>query len=61
MAYIVPENDQEFLNFINTWIYLKKANATFDSAFSYWVMGKGIQEVKDPRWSVIRNVFHWID
>jgi len=61
MAYIVSVNDQEFLNFINTWIYLKKANATFDSAFSYWVMGKGIQEVKDPRWSVIRNVFHWAD
>lgn len=58
---MVSENDQEFLNFINTWIYLKKTDATFDSAISYLVMGKGIHEVKDPRLSVIRNVFPWID
>jgi len=61
LAYVVSRDDQEFLNFINTWIRLKKADGTFDSAFEYWEMGGGIMEGKEPRWSVIRNVFHWVD
>jgi ABC-type amino acid transport substrate-binding protein len=61
MAYVVSRDDQEFLNFINTWIYLKKADGTFDSAFGYWVMGRGIQETREPRWSVVRNVLEWVD
>jgi ABC-type amino acid transport substrate-binding protein len=60
-AYVVSRDDQEFLNFINTWIYLKKTDGSFDSALRYWVMGRGIQETKEPRWSVIRNVLHWVD
>ena len=61
MAYVVSRDDQEFLNFINTWIYLKKVDGTFDSAFRYWVMGRGIQETKEPRWSVVRNALEWVD
>jgi Na+/H+-dicarboxylate symporter/ABC-type amino acid transport substrate-binding protein len=60
-AYVVSRDDQEFLNFINTWILLKKADGTFDSAFKYWEMGRGIEEIKEPRWSVIRNVLHWLE
>jgi Na+/H+-dicarboxylate symporter len=61
MAYIVPGGDQEFLNYINTWIILKKSDGSFDSAFDYWEKGLGIEEQKGPRWSVIRNVLKWVD
>jgi Na+/H+-dicarboxylate symporter/ABC-type amino acid transport substrate-binding protein len=61
LAYIVPGEDQDFLNFINTWIILKKSDGSFDSAFDYWEKGFGIAEQKGPRWSVIRNALKWID
>lgn len=61
MAYIVPSEDQEFLNYINTWIILKKSDGSFDSAFDYWEKGFGIEEQKGPRWSVIRDVLKWVD
>ncbi len=28
--------------------------------YDYWILGKEV-EAKEPRWSVIRNVLHWIE
>jgi ABC-type amino acid transport substrate-binding protein len=50
----------EFTRFINTWISLKKTDGTIDSLYNYWILGKNAVPVK-PRWSVIRNVLHWVD
>ena len=47
-------------NFLDTWFELKKRDGTIDELFDYWVLGKGA-ETKEPRWSVIRNVLHWVD
>ncbi|KPK65083.1 MAG: hypothetical protein AMS21_05750 [Gemmatimonas sp. SG8_38_2] len=61
IAYVVPLGDQEFLNFLNTWIALKKMDGTFESAFRYWIMGRGVDETRAPRWSVARDVLGWLD
>jgi len=61
IAYAVARWDQEFLNFVNTWIDLKQKDGTFDSAFRYWIMGRGVDEARPPRWSVIRNVLGWVE
>jgi ABC-type amino acid transport substrate-binding protein len=48
------------LRFINTWISLKKLDGTIDSLYDYWILGKNTSAVK-PRWSIIRDVLHWVE
>ncbi len=61
IAYAVAPGDQEFLNFVNTWIDLKQKDGTFRSAFEYWIMGGGVEHTRAPRWSVVRNVLGWVE
>ncbi|WP_428353976.1 cation:dicarboxylate symporter family transporter [Methyloprofundus sp.] len=60
LAYPMSYQNAEFTRFINTWISLKKTDGTVDSLYNYWILGKNAVPVK-PRWSVIRNVLHWVD
>jgi hypothetical protein len=47
------------VDFINLWIDLKKKDKTIARLYDYWILGKhAVPEV--PRWSVIRNVLHWV-
>ncbi|MDJ0692352.1 MAG: cation:dicarboxylase symporter family transporter [Xenococcaceae cyanobacterium MO_188.B32] len=45
---------------VDHWIEVKKHDGTIQDAYDYWILGKG-GEQKQPRWSIIRNVLHWID
>ena len=45
----------DWVNFINTWIELKKKDKTIASLYDYWILGKNAVP-KQPRWSVLRNV-----
>ena len=60
LAYPIARHDQAFAAFVNTWIDLKRKDGTFDAAFQYWILGKSAQ-AKTPRWSIIRNVLHWVE
>jgi len=60
IAYPVASGDHDLVNFLNTWIELKKRDQSFDSAYDYWILGKNTQQTK-PRWSAIRDVLHWVD
>ena len=53
-------DDEEFDEVLDHWIELKKKDGTFEDAYDYWILGKGAEN-KEPRWSVIRNVLHWVD
>jgi ABC-type amino acid transport substrate-binding protein len=59
VAYILPRGDREWVDFINIWIELKKRDRTIDALYDYWILGKNAVP-KQPRWSVIRNVLHWV-
>jgi hypothetical protein len=48
------------INFMNHWVELKKKDKTIDRLYNYWILGKGAKAQK-PRWSIIRNVLHWLD
>jgi ABC-type amino acid transport substrate-binding protein len=59
LAYPLARGDQEMVDFINLWIELKKKDKTIARLYDYWILGKhAVPEV--PRWSVIRNVLHWV-
>jgi Na+/H+-dicarboxylate symporter len=60
IAYPVAPGDRELVDFINAWLDLKKKDGTIDILYEYWILGKGADK-KDKRWSVIRNVLHWVD
>jgi ABC-type amino acid transport substrate-binding protein len=46
--------------FMNHWIDLKKKDRTIEKTYNYWILGQGVT-IKEPRWSIIRNVLHWVD
>jgi ABC-type amino acid transport substrate-binding protein len=60
LAYPMAHGDPELVNFINAWVELKKLDGTIAALYDYWILGKNAV-LKPPRWSVIRNVLHWVE
>jgi ABC-type amino acid transport substrate-binding protein len=60
LAYPIARHDQAFASFINTWIELKRKDGTIDTLYEHWVLGRDAAPPR-PRWSIIRNVLHWVD
>ncbi len=60
VAYSTAKGDQEMVNFMNRWIDLKRKDGTIERIYNYWILGYGATD-KEPRWSIIRDVFHWVD
>jgi ABC-type amino acid transport substrate-binding protein len=60
LAYPVARRDQEWASFLNTWIELKRRDGTIDALYGHWILGKQATK-REPRWSVIRNVLHWVE
>jgi Na+/H+-dicarboxylate symporter len=60
LGYPMAKGDHEMVNFMNRWIDLKKKDKTIENIYNHWILGQGAVE-KQPRWSVIRNVLHWVD
>ncbi len=54
-----PKGDQALGEFINTWILLRQKDKTFDRLYEQWILGKLAGDT-EPRWSVIRDVLHWV-
>jgi Na+/H+-dicarboxylate symporter/ABC-type amino acid transport substrate-binding protein len=60
MGYPLPGGDKEWARFISTWVELEQKNGTVDLLFEHWIRGGGAQNT-EPRWSIIRDVLHWVD
>jgi proton glutamate symport protein len=60
IAYLMPPNSREFANFLNQWLDLQTANGFEQQMKEYWLEGKPRVD-QQPRWSVIRNVLHWVE
>ncbi len=60
LGYPIATDDAAFSNFINRWIDLKRKDKTIEKLYNYWILGIGAVQ-KEPRWSIIRNVLHWVD
>jgi Na+/H+-dicarboxylate symporter/ABC-type amino acid transport substrate-binding protein len=59
-AYPLARGDQELAAFLNIWIELKKQDKTIAALYDYWILGKNAVPQR-PRWSVVRNILHWVD
>jgi Na+/H+-dicarboxylate symporter/ABC-type amino acid transport substrate-binding protein len=60
MGYPLPKGDTEWSRFVSMWVEMNIKNGTVDNLFKHWIGGGGA-EPKEPRWSVIRDVLHWVD
>ena len=60
VTYVLPKGDLEFWMLVSDWLELKRRDGTIDELFEYWILGK-TDAVSEPRWSVIRDVLHWVD
>jgi Na+/H+-dicarboxylate symporter/ABC-type amino acid transport substrate-binding protein len=60
MGYPLPTGDTEWARFISTWVELEQKNGSVDLLFEHWIRGGGAKDT-EPRWSIIRNVLHWVD
>jgi Na+/H+-dicarboxylate symporter len=60
IAYPIANHDREFADFVNTWIELKRKDRTIAALFDYWILGRVGQQAA-PRWSIVRDVLHWVD
>ena len=60
VSYILPENSPEMSDILNVWLRLKQEDGTTNSLYNYWVKGN-VQSTLKPRWSIIRDVLHWVD
>ncbi len=62
LAYAIRSDSQRFLHYLNQWLELKKSEGFTEKQYNLWVKGKTeIAAPVEPRWSIIRNVLHWVD
>ena len=60
LAYPIGRHDAAFASFINTWIDLKRKDGTIDVAVC--LLGARQERGAGPaRWSIIRDVLHWVE
>ena len=60
LGYPVAKQDQQLAAFVNTWIALKRKDGTLDAAYKHWILGQDATP-RQPRWSIVRNVLHWVE
>jgi ABC-type amino acid transport substrate-binding protein len=60
LVYTLPSGSLQWKEYVNSWIALKVKDGTVERVFKYWIEGEGAKP-KTKRWSVIRDVLHWVD
>jgi ABC-type amino acid transport substrate-binding protein len=60
LAYPIGRHDERLATFVNTWIALKRKDGSIDAAYKHWILGQDAAP-RRPRWSIIRDVLHWVE
>jgi hypothetical protein len=56
LAYLMPPGADEFGNFVNYWLDLKRADGFEKRQRAYWI-DRVPPQSRAPRWSILGNVF----
>jgi len=60
-VYAVSRNcDDASLMFINYWLDMEEKYGSLDKKYDYWVLGRDTGNTMQ-RWSIMRDVLHWIE
>ncbi len=60
LAYPIGRRDEPLARVINTWLALKRKDGTLDAAYRHWILGHDAAQAR-PRWSIVRDVLHWME
>ncbi|GMQ89400.1 MAG: cation:dicarboxylase symporter family transporter [Gammaproteobacteria bacterium] len=60
IVFALPDADDSFRLYVNGWLGLAKSLGISDRAYKHWILGIDVAE-REARWSVIRDVLHWVD
>jgi len=60
LAYPLLRHGERWEAFVNTWVELKRRDGTIEKLYRHWILGQGAVRT-GPRWSIIRNVLHWVE
>jgi len=59
IGFPVAGGDQDLINYLNSWIDVVKKHKLIDRLHDHWILGQGAEE-NQPRWSIIKDVLHWV-
>ena len=48
MSYVLPSKAEDLINYVNTWVELKKKDGTIDKVFDHWILGKAAERKGTP-------------
>lgn len=57
-SYGVPQNSDQWIQFLQNWMVLKQESGFSKKQYNYWILGQSPQK-QQPRWSIMRNVLKW--
>lgn len=60
VAYAVAHDSESLHRYLVGWTELKMKEGTVKRLMDYWVFGKDAAPTQ-PRWSIIRDVLHWVE
>ena len=60
LAYPIGKQDEPLARLVNTWIALKRKDGTLDATYRHWILGQDATPAR-PRWSIVRDVLHWVE
>ncbi|WP_102528110.1 cation:dicarboxylase symporter family transporter [Shewanella sp. 10N.286.51.B7] len=59
-SYAVAKGNHSLHTFLNSWLSIQQSSGYVDTLYGYWILGENAQP-KKPRWSVIKDVLHWVE
>lgn len=60
VAYPIAEGDTDLARYVSRWLNIALGDSRFRELYNHWVLGLTAKP-ETPRWSVIRNVLHWVN
>ncbi|MCK8043447.1 cation:dicarboxylase symporter family transporter [Shewanella sp. 1CM18E] len=59
-SYAIARDNISLQSFLNSWLAIQKSSGYVDKLYNYWILGENAKP-KQPRWSVIKDVLHWVE
>lgn len=59
-GFIVPGTEDEWARYVDEWVEMQRTDGSIDRLFKHWIQGQGA-EIKEPRWSIVRDVLGWVE
>jgi ABC-type amino acid transport substrate-binding protein len=61
VGFAVAHGNEILLKVFDGWLVAEKSRGTIDALYNYWMLGEAAKVRRPQRWSVIRDVLHWVE